>query len=144
MSKNIQNTWNMYHFHHFKYCFYLLVMKASAYQRNGSVMFRDKMIYWLSNDWSKYDRVVRWDGLEEVANSWEPMMKLLKGIPKKLERFCEDKSSEVKKHMASLLRTNEEPATTKNHKRGRLSVSAAPWTGIVHKQLSRRIRLRGT
>ena len=43
-----------------------------------------------------YQVFVKWDGLDEVENSWEPMKKLFKDIPKMLETYCEDKSADIK------------------------------------------------
>ena len=84
--------------------------------------------------------LVKWGGLEAIENSWEPMKKLFIEIPKMLEQFCADKSSEVKGHMSDLLKAKVVPAVGNSRKRGRPSVADGSQSGIV--QLFRNVRLR--
>ena len=90
-----------------------------------------------------YQVFVKWDGLDEVENSWEPMKKLFKDIPKMLATYCEDKSPDIKKNMALLLQPNEQSAANKKRKRDRPNFFANPKSGTAHKKSKRSVRSRG-
>ena len=100
-------------------------------------------IQW-NSDHKDYVVLVKWDRLEEIESSWEPMTKLFKEAPKLSEQFCEDKSSEVKKHLAELLKTSEKPAVANSRKREWPDELAAPKSGAMHSQSNRRVRNRAT
>ena len=76
--------------------------------------------------WSKehndYLVLVKWDGLEEMENSWEPMKNLLKDVPLLLEAYCQDKSQDVKAYLSKLKSATKVAEVAKaTSKRGRAS-----------------------
>jgi hypothetical protein len=87
-----------------------------------------------------YIILVKWDGLEEIENSWEPMKKLFMEIPKMLEQFCADKSSKVKEHMSNLLKARVVPAVGKGRKHGRPNDLDGSQSGTIHPPRSMRLR----